>query len=137
MHQPPDYVRKAAEKAGLKWDKVTQDLEARRDAMVDGQEWEVDFEGKRIVWNKPTMAELKESFEEHEEFKQWGQGWRKWAVWSVWKVIGSPEGVFETVDGKVDGKLALRDLKEAKVPKTPMRAEEKTGDEQKSEEKKS
>ena len=131
LHPPPSYVRQAAEEQGLKWDQVVNDLEARRNAFVDGQEWDVDFSSGKIVWNKPTMEQLKESYKQHEELKQWGEGWRRWVVWAVWKVIGSPEGVFETVDGKVDGRLVLRQVKEAKVPKTLMTGAEAKKDEEK------
>jgi len=99
---------------------------------VDGEEWDVDFSGGKIVWNKPTIEQLKESYKQHEELRQWGEGWRKWIVWAAWKVMGSPEGVFETVEGKVDGRLVLRQVAEAKIQKTPMK-----GAEDKSEEKKS
>jgi hypothetical protein len=44
-------------------------------------------------------------------------GWRKGVVWVIWKILGSPEGVFETEGGKIDGKLVLREIAEEKRTK--------------------
>jgi hypothetical protein len=115
----------------LKWDEVLKDLEGRRDAMVDGEEWDVRFQDGKIVWQKPSMEKLKQSLQQHEEFRKWGAGWRKWIVWSLWRIMGSPEGVFETEDGKIDGRLVLRQLREEKVKTSVTGTEAKKGEEKK------
>jgi hypothetical protein len=79
--------------------------------MVEGNEWDVSYENGKIVWKKPSEEELKKRLESGAELREWGSGWRKGVVWSIWKMMGSPEGVFETEGGKVDGKLVLRDFK--------------------------
>jgi len=107
-------VRSALEKAGISWDEALADLESRRDAMVLGEEYDVSFEGGKIVWNKPSEATLRKRIEAEQEVMDWGVGWRKGVVWGIWKVLGSPEGVFEVEGGRVDGRLVLRDLRREK-----------------------
>ena len=107
-------VRSALEKAGISWDEALADLESRRDAMVLGEEYDVSFEGGKIVWNKPSEATLRKRIEAEQEVMDWGAGWRKGVVWAIWKVLGSPEGVFEVEGGRVDGRLVLRDLRREK-----------------------
>jgi hypothetical protein len=82
--------------------------------MVDGDEWDVSFENGKIVWNKPSEATMRKRIESAVELRQWGEGWRKYVTWGIWKLLGSPEGVFEIEGGKLDGKLVLREWKEAK-----------------------
>ena len=109
-HHPPESVRAAIEAQGLKWETVLEELRRRRDAMVEGEEWDVSFENGQIMWNKPSQEMLKKRFANEAYLREWGSGWRKGVIWAIWKVLGSPEGVFETEDGKVDGKLVLRQL---------------------------
>ena len=78
--------------------------------MVEGDEWDVSFENGKIVWNKPSEATMRKRLEKTAELRDWGTGWRKYVVWMMWKMLGSPEGVFEVQDGKVDGKLVLKEL---------------------------
>jgi hypothetical protein len=125
-HVPPDHVRKAFEAQGLSWDEVNKDLEARRNAMVEGDEWDVSFENGKVVWKKPSEETLKERYENQVNLREWGVGWRKGVVWAIWKILGSPEGVFETEGGKVDGKLVLRDLEKEKGGKVASKDKEKT-----------
>jgi hypothetical protein len=135
-HPPPDYVRAAIEKQGLSWDAVLKDLEQRRDAMVEGDEWDIKFNEGKIVWNKPDEEKMMSRFQSQVDFRQWGEGWRKGVLWMVWKVLGSPEGVFENEGGKKDGKLVLRDLSKTPVtPKSqkPQETEEKKGEDEKAE----
>jgi len=82
--------------------------------MVEGEEWDVSIDNGKIVWNKPSETTMKKRIESELDLRSWGTGWRKAVVWLVWKVVGSPEGVFETEDGTVDGKLVLRDLRKEK-----------------------
>jgi hypothetical protein len=82
--------------------------------MVEGAEWDVSFDNGRIVWNKPSEETMITRVEKKDEFRQWGSGWRKYILWGIWKVAGSPEGVFETEDGKI---LTLRDLRKEKESK--------------------
>jgi len=82
--------------------------------MVLGEEYDVSFEGGKIVWNKPSEATLRKRIEAEQEVMDWGVGWRKGVVWGIWKVLGSPEGVFEVEGGRVDGRLVLRDLRREK-----------------------
>jgi len=119
------------EKRGVSWDEALKDLEKRRDAMVEGDEWDVDFSGGKIVWNKPSEEQLTSRLQSQVDLRQWGEGWRKGILWMVWKILGSPEGVFEYEGGKKDGKLVLRDLKKSPMaPKSehsemPEKSEEK------------
>lgn len=124
-HVPPAPVRAALEKAGINWEDALRDLEARRDAMVLGNEWDVSLENGKVVWNKPSEATLKKRIETEQEFMDWGVGWRKGVVYLIWKVLGSPEGVFEYEGGKVDGKLVLRDLRKEKREGGKFKEEEK------------
>jgi len=107
---PPKPIRAALESQGVNWEDALKDLEARRDAMIEGDEWDVSIDNGKIVWNKPSEATLKKRVESELDLRTWGTGWRKGVVWAIWKILGSPEGVFETEDGSVDGKLVLRDL---------------------------
>jgi hypothetical protein len=107
---PEPHIRQAIEAAGLNWDDVLKDLQSRRDAMVNGNEWDVYFENGKIVWHKPKQEVLAKRLEGRRQTRDWGLGWRKYVVWGVWKMVGSPEGVFETEEGTVDGKLVLRKL---------------------------
>jgi hypothetical protein len=113
-HVPPASVREAIEAQGLSWNEALKDLEARRDAMVKGEEWDVSYENGKITWKKPSEATIKERYKSEIELRQWGVGWRKGVVWVVWKMLGSPEGVFEYEGGKIDGKLVLRELNKEK-----------------------
>ena len=122
-HPPPPSVRAAIEAQGLSWNDVLVDLERRRDAMVEGDEWDVSFENGNIVWNKPSEATMRKRLESQASLRDWGEGWRKWIVWSIWKILGSPEGVFEVEGGKVDGKLVLRDLAREKSGKKEVNEE--------------
>ena len=78
--------------------------------MVEGNEWDVEFRGGKIVWKKPSEEVLTARLQSQVDLRQWGEGWRKGVLWMVWKILGSPEGVFEYEGGKKDGKLVLRDL---------------------------
>ena len=122
---PPKSVRAAIEAQGLSWDKALKDLEERRDAMLNAYEWDVSFENGKIVWNKPSEETLKKQIEVVEQLRHWGIGWRKYVVWTLWKIMGSPEGVFETDQGTVDGKLVLRQLKQDKKGDGSQKEEEK------------
>jgi hypothetical protein len=114
----PPSVRAAIEAQGLNWDEVLKDLEVRRHAMVEGDEWDVSFENGRIVWNTPSEETMRKRLENEAKLRDWGSGWRKVVLWLVWKTMGSPEGVFEIEGGKVDGKLVLRELKKESPAKT-------------------
>ena len=110
-HTPPPYVLSALQSAGIPLEQALQDLEARRDAMVEGEEWDIYIdENGKLVWKKPSEEVLKKRFESQVDLRDWGSGWRKGVVWGIWKILGSPEGVFETERGKVDGRLVLREL---------------------------
>lgn len=109
-HEPPAKIRKAFEAQGYKWEDVLKELERRRDAMVEGNEWDVTLENGQIVWKKPSAETVSQQVRAVHDFRQWGSGWRSYVLWGIWRLMGSPEGVYETEDGKVDGKLVLRDL---------------------------
>jgi hypothetical protein len=79
--------------------------------MVEGDEWDVSFENGKIVWNKPSEETVRKRIESEAQLREWGSGWRKPIVWGIWKMLGSPEGVFESENGKVDGKLVLKQLR--------------------------
>jgi hypothetical protein len=111
---PPKSTRAAIEAQGLSWDKVLQDFEERREAMMNADERDIAFENGRIVWKKPSEETVRKRIEDTHQLRQWGFGWRSYVLWTVWKVMGSPEGVYETDKGKLDGKLVLRGLKEGK-----------------------
>ena len=124
-HAPPASVRAAIEKSGVPWDTALTDLEARRDAMVLGNEYDVSIEGGKITWNKPSEETLKKRIEAEQDVRDWGSGWRKGVVYSIWKVLGSPEGVFEYEGGEKDGRLVLRDLKKESREGGKFKQEEK------------
>jgi hypothetical protein len=110
-------VKAAVEAAGISWEDALKDFEARRDAMVEGEELDVSLENGKVVWNKPSEATMRKRIESAVELRQWGEGWRKYITWGIWKLMGSPEGVFEVEGGKVDGKLVLRELKAERAGK--------------------
>lgn len=103
----------------MSWDAALKELEARRDAMVEGDECDVYFGNGKIVWKKPSEEMMIKRFESQADLRQWGEGWRKGVVWLIWKIMGSPEGVFEVEGGKMDGKLVLRDLTKGQREKVP------------------
>src|SRR5947207_9682561 len=125
-HVPPPSVREAIEAQGLSWDEVLKDLQARRDAMVVGDEWDVSYEHGKITWKKPSEETLKQRYESQIDLREWGVGWRKGVVWVVWKLLGSPEGVFEYEGGKIDGKLVLRELAKEKRGGSEEKEEKRT-----------
>jgi hypothetical protein len=113
-HVPPPSVREAIEAQGISWDEAVKELAARRDAMVEGEEWDISYENGKLTWKKPSEATIKERYESQIDLREWGLGWRKVVVWTIWKMLGSPEGVFEYEGGKLDGKLVLRELAKEK-----------------------